>query len=79
MNQAEKTRIQHNIETFGMDRQQLEALVESNKDRLPMFVAGLLSDIQELMASAPDSQILRKMVRQQCNVAKFALFEDIRL
>ena len=75
MNSSEKLRHQHNINTFGMGRAELEELVANNKDRLPMLVAGLLSDIQEMMETSPDSKTMRELIRKQCNVAKFALFE----
>lgn len=75
MNSAEKLRTAHNLNTFGMSRGELEALVEANADRLPMFVAGLLSDIQELLVSSPDSNTRSELIRKQLNVAKFALFE----
>jgi hypothetical protein len=40
-----------------------------------MFVSGILSDVQELLESAPDTQTFRKMIHQRMNVAKFAMFE----
>lgn len=79
MNGSEKLRIQHNFDTFGMHRADLEELIEKNIDRLPMFVAGLLSDIQELMVTVPDSKIRSEVIRRQLNVAKYALFNGIRL
>jgi len=75
MNNAEKSRQAHNMNTFGMSRMELDALVEQNKDRIPMFVSGILSDVQELLESAPDTQTFRKMIHQRMNVAKFAMFE----
>ena len=79
MNSSEKLRIQHNLETFGMHRADLEELIEKNLDRLPMFVAGILSDIQELMVSVPESQTRSEIIRKRLNVAKYALFNGIRL
>lgn len=77
MNNAEKARRAHNIEVFGMDRETLIATMEQNRSRLPMFAAGLLSDVQELIDSQPDSMSLRTLVKQHLNVAKFALFETL--
>ena len=76
---AEQARFQHNMSTFGMTHRELEQLVESNEDRIPMFVAGILSDIQELIVSAPDSKIRSETIRKQLNVAKYALFNNIKL
>ena len=76
MNSAEKQRAQHNLNTFGMSREDLENLIDSNVDRLPMLAAGFLSDIQELLDSAPDSLTLRDQIRKQLNVAKFILFTE---
>ena len=73
MNSAEKQRAQHNLNTFGMSRADLENLIDSNVDRLPMLAAGILSDIQELLNFAPDSLTLRDQIRKQLNVAKFIL------
>lgn len=71
---AEQARFQHNMSTFGMTHQELEQLVESNEGRIPLFVAGLLSDIQELIVSSPDSKTRSETIRKQLNVAKYALF-----
>jgi hypothetical protein len=76
MNQAEKARFQHNMNTFGMSHEELEQLIFANENRLPMFAAGILSDIQELLDSAPDSKTLRDQIRKQLNVAKYALFTE---
>ena len=76
MNSAEKLREQHNMNTFGMSHAELEQLIFDNEDRLPMLAAGILSDIQELIDSAPDSKTFRDQIRKQLNVAKYALFTE---
>ena len=76
MNSAEKLRDQHNMNTFGMSHAELEQLIFDNEDRLPMLAAGILSDIQELINSAPDSMTFRDQIRKQLNVAKYALFTE---
>jgi hypothetical protein len=76
MNSAEKLREQHNMNTFGMSHAELEQLIFANEDRLPMLAAGILSDIQELIDSAPDSKTFRDQIRKQLNVAKYALFTE---
>jgi len=75
MNNFERLHQAHNMNTFGMSRVELEALVEQNKDRIPMFVAGILSDVQEMLELEPSARTFRKMISQRMNVAKFAMFE----
>lgn len=76
MNSAEQLRAQHHYNTFGMGKISLDQLVEDNKDRLVSLAAGMLSDIQELLASSPASVTRDEMIRKQLNVAKYVMFES---
>jgi len=76
MNTQERLRAQHHDNTFGMPKVELDLLVEQNKDRLVGLAAGMLSDIQELLANAPASKIRDEMIRKQLNVAKYVMFES---
>ena len=76
MNSAEQLRAQHHDNTFGMSKIILDQVVEDNKDRLVSLAAGMLSDIQELLASAPASVTRDEVIRKQLNVAKYVMFES---
>jgi hypothetical protein len=77
------TQYQREIAMYGMStdaiRQQYMDSITAKMSGLEMVVAGILSDVQELVsyqhAADVNSKATKELIRTQLNVAKFIIFE----
>ena len=59
---------------LGVSKEYLNHLIERNKYDIPMLIASILSDCQELLEQYPDANQTRRVIKS-LNVAKYILFE----
>ncbi len=75
MNQAELDRRQHHMNTFGMDKVELDRIVDLHTN-LPHLIASMLSDIQEML-TFPATKTRDEAIRKQLNCIKYVTFEEL--